>query len=151
MSSNAGFVWQTELGNEDYKNFPFRYFDTNDFLAPFASAPHPTSPLDVPLAAGAARLQVNGVSCPLPAQALIQNFVRSTLTLTFVIAAARVVFNIKAQMMEERRWQMELRAEVTRMRRVEAVDKLLSVLTLLVASVFGLQAIGLDGERASPL
>ena len=45
-------------------------------------------------------------------QALIQNFVRSTLTLTFVIAAARVVFNIKAQMMEERRWEMELRAEV---------------------------------------
>jgi 4-hydroxy-3-polyprenylbenzoate decarboxylase len=37
MSSNAGFVWQTELDNEDYKNFPFRYFDTNDFLAPFAS------------------------------------------------------------------------------------------------------------------
>lgn len=32
------------------------------------------------------------------------------------------------------------------MRRVEAVDKLLSVLTLLVASVFGLQAIGLDGK-----
>ena len=81
-------------------------------------------------------------------QALIQNFVRSTLTLTFVIAAARVVFSIKAQMMEERRWQMELRAEVTRMRRVEAVDKLLSVLTLLVASVFGLQAIGLDGACA---
>lgn len=79
------------------------------------------------------------------AQALIQNFVRSTLTLTFVIAAARVVFNIKAQMMEERRWEMELRDEKTRMRRVEAVDKLLSVLTLLVASVFGLQAIGLDG------
>lgn len=36
--------------------------------------------------------------------------------------------------------------QVTRMRRVEAVDKLLSVLTLLVASVFGLQAIGLDGK-----
>ena len=78
-------------------------------------------------------------------QALIQNFVRSTLTLTFVIAAARVVFNIKAQMMKERQWEMELRAEVTRMRRAEAIDKLLSVLTLLVASVFGLQAIGLDG------
>ncbi|SHF26275.1 4-hydroxy-3-polyprenylbenzoate decarboxylase [Cnuella takakiae] len=37
MSSNAGFVWQTELGDESYQNFPFRYFDTNDFLAPFAS------------------------------------------------------------------------------------------------------------------
>ena len=65
------------------------------------------------------------------AQALIQNFVRSTLTLTFVIAAARVVFNIKAQLLGGRRWGLER-----------------SVLTLLVASVFGLQAIGLDGELA---
>ena len=37
MSANAGFVWQTELGNEEYKNFPFRYYDTMDFMAPFAS------------------------------------------------------------------------------------------------------------------
>lgn len=37
MSSNAGFVWQTELGDESYKHFPFRYFDTMDFMAPFAS------------------------------------------------------------------------------------------------------------------
>jgi 4-hydroxy-3-polyprenylbenzoate decarboxylase len=37
MSSNAKFVWQTELGNEQYKDFPFRYFEKMDFLAPFAS------------------------------------------------------------------------------------------------------------------
>lgn len=37
MSSNAGFVWQTELGDETYKQIPFRCYDTNDFLAPFAS------------------------------------------------------------------------------------------------------------------
>lgn len=37
MSANAGFVWQTELGNDNYKDFPFRYFSTMDFLAPFAS------------------------------------------------------------------------------------------------------------------
>jgi flavin prenyltransferase len=37
MSSNATFVWQTELGNESYKNFPFRYFEKSDFTAPFAS------------------------------------------------------------------------------------------------------------------
>ena len=79
-------------------------------------------------------------------QALIQNFVRSTLTLTFVIAAARVVFKIKLHMMKERSWQMELSGEATKQRRIEAVDKLLSVLTLIVASVFGLQAIGLDGQ-----
>jgi flavin prenyltransferase len=37
MSSNATFVWQTELGNDAYKNFPFRYFEKTDFTAPFAS------------------------------------------------------------------------------------------------------------------
>jgi MscS family membrane protein len=33
---------------------------------------------------------------------------------------------------------------VTRQRRLEAVDKLMSVLTLVVAAVFGVQALGLD-------
>ena len=37
MSSNAPFVWETELGGKDYNSFPFRYFDKNDFKAPFAS------------------------------------------------------------------------------------------------------------------
>ena len=79
-------------------------------------------------------------------QGMIQNFVRSTLSLTFVIAAAKVVFSIKGRMTRESSWQLELKGDLTRQRRVEAVDKLLSVLTLLVASVFGLQAIGLDGR-----
>ncbi len=78
---------------------------------------------------------------------MVQNLVRSTLSLTFVIAAARVVFNVKARMTREATWQLELKGDLTKQRRVEAVDKLLSVLTLLVASVFGLQAIGLDGTR----
>lgn len=37
ISNNAKYVWQTELGNEDFKNFPFRYFEKMDFTAPFAS------------------------------------------------------------------------------------------------------------------
>jgi 4-hydroxy-3-polyprenylbenzoate decarboxylase len=37
MSNNAKLVWQTELGNNDYHTFPFRYFDKLDFFAPFAS------------------------------------------------------------------------------------------------------------------
>ncbi len=37
MSNNAKFVWQTELGNDEYANFPFRYFEKTDFTAPFAS------------------------------------------------------------------------------------------------------------------
>ena len=48
-------------------------------------------------------------------------------------------------MTRETTWSLELKGELTKQRRVEAVDKLLTVLTLLVASVFGLQAIGLDG------
>jgi flavin prenyltransferase len=37
MTDNAKEVWQTELGNEDWKNFPARVFSTSDFSAPFAS------------------------------------------------------------------------------------------------------------------
>ncbi|WP_153797367.1 UbiX family flavin prenyltransferase [Foetidibacter luteolus] len=37
MSNNAKEVWRTELGNEDYKNYPVRYFEKTDFSAPFAS------------------------------------------------------------------------------------------------------------------
>lgn len=37
MSSNAKYVWHTELGNDNYKNFPFRFFEKSDFTAPFAS------------------------------------------------------------------------------------------------------------------
>ena len=37
MSNNAKDVWHTELGNEDYKNYPVKYFDKHDFFAPFAS------------------------------------------------------------------------------------------------------------------
>ncbi|RYY97530.1 MAG: UbiX family flavin prenyltransferase [Chitinophagaceae bacterium] len=37
MSDNARYVWRTELGDESYAGFPFRYFEKGDFLAPFAS------------------------------------------------------------------------------------------------------------------
>lgn len=37
MSTNAKFVWKTELENESYNDYPFRYFEKNDFTAPFAS------------------------------------------------------------------------------------------------------------------
>jgi len=37
MSDNAKEVWQTELGNKDYENYPVPYFTTKDFSAPFAS------------------------------------------------------------------------------------------------------------------
>jgi 4-hydroxy-3-polyprenylbenzoate decarboxylase len=37
MSDNAKQVWQVELDNEDYKNYPFKFYDKHDFMAPFAS------------------------------------------------------------------------------------------------------------------
>lgn len=37
MSNNAKVIWKTELGNEDYNNYPVHFFEKNDFNAPFAS------------------------------------------------------------------------------------------------------------------
>jgi len=75
---------------------------------------------------------------------MVQTVVRGSLSLTFVLAAARVVFNVKARITREAAWRLELKGDLTKQRRLEAVDKLFSVLFLLTAAVFGLQAIGLD-------
>ncbi len=37
MSDNAKEVWKFELGNEDYNNYPFKFYQKHDFFAPFAS------------------------------------------------------------------------------------------------------------------
>lgn len=37
MSNNAKQVWKTELENENYAQYPVKYFDKHDFTAPFAS------------------------------------------------------------------------------------------------------------------
>ena len=37
MSGNAKFNWEYELGNRDYEQYPFDFYDKNDFMAPFAS------------------------------------------------------------------------------------------------------------------
>ena len=37
MSDNAKQVWEHELGNNHYKNIPFKLYDKGDFSAPFAS------------------------------------------------------------------------------------------------------------------
>ncbi|OAQ41915.1 3-octaprenyl-4-hydroxybenzoate carboxy-lyase [Pedobacter psychrophilus] len=37
MSDNAKDVWKFELEDETYKNFDFKFYDKNDFMAPFAS------------------------------------------------------------------------------------------------------------------
>lgn len=37
MSANAQQVWQTELGDDSYKNLPGKFYEAQDFMAPFAS------------------------------------------------------------------------------------------------------------------
>lgn len=37
LSDNAKEVWKYELDNEDYKQYPFDFYEKNDFFAPFAS------------------------------------------------------------------------------------------------------------------
>lgn len=37
MSDNAKDVWQFELGNRDFEQIPFKLYNKNDFMAPFAS------------------------------------------------------------------------------------------------------------------
>jgi len=37
MSDNAKDVWKFELDDISYQDFPFQFYDKNDFMAPFAS------------------------------------------------------------------------------------------------------------------
>ncbi|OQP60817.1 3-octaprenyl-4-hydroxybenzoate carboxy-lyase [Niastella populi] len=37
MTDNAKQVWETELGNTDYTQYPVTFYSTKDFTAPFAS------------------------------------------------------------------------------------------------------------------
>ena len=70
--------------------------------------------------------------------------VHAVLSLTFVIATAGVIFNIKARMVKETTWQLELNGKITQQRRIEAIDKILTLFTIGVSSILGLQAVGLD-------
>lgn len=37
FTRNARQVWETELGEESHREFPVKYFEADDFMAPFAS------------------------------------------------------------------------------------------------------------------
>ncbi|MEY4928176.1 MAG: 3-octaprenyl-4-hydroxybenzoate carboxy-lyase [Bacteroidota bacterium] len=37
MSDNAKFNWEYELGNKNYTNYPFSFYEKDNFMAPFAS------------------------------------------------------------------------------------------------------------------
>ncbi len=37
MSDNAKYNWEYELGNTDYRHYPFQFYEKMNFMAPFAS------------------------------------------------------------------------------------------------------------------
>jgi len=37
MTDNAREIWKTELDNESYSGYPFKFYTQQDFSAPFAS------------------------------------------------------------------------------------------------------------------
>ena len=37
MTDNAKLVWETELGDRHFEKYPLRFYEGNDFMAPFAS------------------------------------------------------------------------------------------------------------------
>lgn len=37
MTENAKEIWKTELGNQDYGDYPVKMYTNDDFMAPFAS------------------------------------------------------------------------------------------------------------------
>lgn len=63
MTDNAKQVWQTELGDESYKNLAVKAFAKNDFMAPFASgSAQYTTMIIVPCSMGTMGRIANGIS-----------------------------------------------------------------------------------------
>lgn len=62
-SDNAKTVWQHELSNADFENLPFKCFEKNDFMAPFASGSSSYSTLIIcPCSMGTLGRIANGIS-----------------------------------------------------------------------------------------
>ncbi|HCQ30744.1 MAG TPA: 3-octaprenyl-4-hydroxybenzoate carboxy-lyase [Flavobacteriales bacterium] len=63
MSDNAKIVWELELKNTDYKNYPFTFYDKNDFFSPLASGSAGWDAfIVVPCSGGTMARIANGVS-----------------------------------------------------------------------------------------
>jgi len=63
MSDNAKTIWDSELGNEAYKDYPFTFYNKNDFNAPFASgSAQYDSMIVIPCSMGTLGRIANGIS-----------------------------------------------------------------------------------------
>lgn len=71
----------------------------------------------------------------------VSHVVRTLMTLAFIIAATRVSWSIKSRVLRETTWQYELSGEKMKQRRIESLDKLLTVMTVAVGTIFALQAV----------
>jgi flavin prenyltransferase len=63
LSDNAKIVWEHELGNQEYNNYPAIFYNKNDFNAPFASgsAKYDTMVI-IPCSMGTLGRIANGIS-----------------------------------------------------------------------------------------
>jgi flavin prenyltransferase len=63
LSDNAKIVWETELENQEYTNYPFTFYNKTDFNAPFASgsAKYDTMVV-IPCSMGTLGRVANGIS-----------------------------------------------------------------------------------------
>jgi flavin prenyltransferase len=69
-SDNARTVWEHELGNKDYERYPFKVWDKNNFMAPFASGSSSYGALVIcPCSMGTVGRIANGISNDLVSRA----------------------------------------------------------------------------------
>ncbi len=63
LSDNAKTVWKHEIGNQEYNNYPIKFYTKNDFNAPFASgsAKYDTM-IVIPCSMGTLGRIANGIS-----------------------------------------------------------------------------------------
>lgn len=63
LSDNAKVVWQHEIGDDSYLRYTFKYYNKNDFNAPFASgSSHYDTMVIVPCSMGTLGRIANGIS-----------------------------------------------------------------------------------------
>ncbi|KAI8470017.1 MAG: Mechanosensitive ion channel-domain-containing protein [Monoraphidium minutum] len=73
-------------------------------------------------------------------KATVNSVVRAVLSMSFVLGAATVVFNLKSRFCKEQAWQYEMQGNVTSQRRWEAYDKLGTFAIYTLTIILSIQA-----------